>query len=103
MADTLDVAIIGGGVSGVYSGWRLKQQKKKRSIVVYEAENHVGGRLLSVPPPDIDNMVAELGGMRILPSVQPLITRLLDVLNADANKRQKIETYDFPVDEPENI
>lgn len=103
MADTLDVAIIGGGVSGVYSAWRLKQQNKKRSIVVYEAGNHIGGRLLSVKPPDIDNMVAELGGMRILPAVQPRITKLIDVLNEGAKKGQKIDTYDFPVDEPENI
>jgi monoamine oxidase len=103
MAETIDVAIIGGGVSGVYSGWRLKQQDKKRSIVVYDACNHIGGRLLSVKPPDIDNMVAELGGMRILPAVQPRIAKLIDVLNAEAKKGSKIEMYDFPVDEPENL
>lgn len=104
MADeSIDIAIVGAGVSGVYSAWRLRQAHPDRRIVVFEGGNHVGGRLLSVRPPDITNMVAELGGMRILPAVQPLVTRLLAVLNETLPKDQQIETYDFPVDEPQNI
>lgn len=98
--DKLDVAIVGAGVSGVYAAWRLKQEDPKRKVVVFEGSDHVGGRLLSVRPPDIPNMVAELGGMRILPAVQPLIAKLVDVLNEAG---QEIETYKFPVDEPQNI
>lgn len=102
MADEkVDVAIVGGGVSGVYCGWRLLQQKKKQKVVLLEGSTHIGGRLLSVTPPDIPNMVAELGGMRILPAVQPLISRLIEVLNDDY--KQNIELYDFPVDQPQNI
>jgi len=56
-----------------------------------------------VAPPEIPNMVAELGGMRILPMVQPLITRLLAVLNQRLPADRQISTYDFPVDEPQNI
>ena len=48
-------------------------------------------------------MVAELGGMRILPAVQPLIKRLIDVLNQELPPNKKIELYDFPVDKPQNI
>ena len=104
MADeNIDIAIVGGGVSGVYSAWRLKQADPNRRIRVFEGSGHVGGRLLSVRPPDITNMVAELGGMRILPAVQPLITRLIEVLNEQLPPGQQIETYDFPVDEPQNI
>jgi monoamine oxidase len=104
MADeNIDVAIVGGGVSGVYSAWRLRKADPKRKIVVFEGSNHIGGRLLSVTPPDIPNMVAELGGMRILPAVQPLIKRLVDLLNEELPPDQKIELYDFPVDEPQNI
>lgn len=101
--EKIDIAIVGGGVSGVYSGWRLLEEKKAKTITVFEAGNHIGGRLLSVRPPDIRNMVAELGGMRILPSIQPLIKRLIDALNEKLPSGQQIETYDFPVDKPQNI
>ena len=104
MADeTIDIAIVGGGVSGVYSAWKLKQANPQQKIVVFEGSDHIGGRLLSVRPPDIPDMVAELGGMRILPAVQPRIKRLLDVLNHQLPAGRKIELYDFPVDQPQNI
>ncbi len=104
MADEdIDVAIVGAGVSGVYSAWRLQQAHPGSKVVVFEASRRVGGRLLSVSPPDIPNMVAELGGMRILPAVQPLITRLIEVLNAELPASGTIELYDFPVDQPQNI
>ena len=104
MADeTIDIAIVGGGISGVYSAWRLKQEHAHRKIVVFEGSGHVGGRLLSVRPPDIPNMVAELGGMRILPAVQPRIRRLIAELNEVLQPDRAIQLYDFPVDEPQNI
>lgn len=104
MADEhIDIAIVGGGVSGVYSAWRLKHAYPNQRIVIFEASGRIGGRLLSVRPPDIPNMVAELGGMRILPTVQPRITRLLDVLNQQLPPGQQIELYNFPVDQPQNI
>jgi len=97
MADEIiDVAIVGGGISGVYSAWRLKKADPKRKIVVFEGGNHIGGRLLSVTPPGIPDMVAELGGMRILPAVQPLIKRLIDLLNEELSPDQKIEWRTTP-------
>lgn len=101
MAEPLDVAIVGAGVSGVYSGWRLVTKGGRKRVSVFEASERVGGRLLSVVPPGIDNMVAELGGMRILPAVQPRIAHLLKTLNR--GRGPKIETYPFPVDKPANI
>jgi monoamine oxidase len=101
--DILDVAVIGGGVSGVYTAWRLLTEGDKRKVAVFEASSEVGGRLLSVVPPEIPFMTAELGGMRILPAVQPRINALLYYLNKTAPPGGKIEMYDFPVDEPENI
>jgi monoamine oxidase len=102
-AEKIDIAIVGGGVSGVYSAWRLRKANPSAKVVLFEGLGHIGGRLLSLRPPDIPNMVAELGGMRILPKVQPLIKRLLDVLNGTLSSAQQIETYDFPVDEPQNL
>jgi monoamine oxidase len=102
-SEKIGVAVVGGGVSGVYSAWRLQKANPSRKVVVFEASDHIGGRLLSVRPPDIPNMVAELGGMRILPKVQPLIKRLLEVLGGELQPNEQIETYDFPVDKPQNI
>jgi len=99
----VDVAIVGGGVSGAYCAWRLRQADPAKTIVLVEGTDHVGGRLLSVQPPEIDYMVAELGGMRILPAVQPLINALIGVLNGLLPRDQRIETYEFPVDEDQNI
>jgi len=104
MTDVLDVAIVGAGVSGVYSGFRLLSTNRDQRVEIFEGDDHVGGRLLSATPPGIPNMVAELGGMRILPSVQPRITKLLEELNAGTeDPAELIETYDFPVDDPDNI
>ena len=104
MEDQLvDVAIVGAGVSGVYCGWRLKQAQPDLNVIVYEGSGTIGGRLLSVRPPGIKDMVAELGGMRILPAVQPRITALIDELNAALPAEDQIELYDFPVDEPQNL
>jgi monoamine oxidase len=101
--ETVDIAIVGAGVSGVYCAWRLKQTHPDLNVVVLEGSSTVGGRLLSVRPPGIKNMVAELGGMRILPAVQPRITTLVQKLNDALPADKQIELYDFPVDEPQNL
>ncbi|SUX54155.1 flavin monoamine oxidase family protein [Chromobacterium vaccinii] len=101
--ENFDIAIVGGGVSGVYCAWRLKQTNPGQKIAVFEASDHIGGRLLSVRPPDIPDMVAELGGMRILPAVQPLVTKLITELNQELPADEQITLYKFPVDEPQNI
>lgn len=104
MADEkIDIAIVGAGISGIYSAWRLKQADPQRRIVVFEGSGYIGGRLLSVRPPDIEDMVAELGGMRILPAVQLRIARLIDALNRELPADQEIKLYDVSVDEPQNI
>ncbi|HWT03911.1 MAG TPA: NAD(P)-binding protein [Pyrinomonadaceae bacterium] len=54
MADErIDIAIVGAGVSGVYSAWRLKQSDPSLKVVLFEGSRRIGGRLLSVRPPDI--------------------------------------------------
>ena len=102
-SEQIDMAIVGGGVSGVYSAWRLQRANPKRKIVVFEGSEDIGGRLLSVRPPDVPNMVAELGGMRILPAVQPLISNLIQALNGELSPTEQITLYPFPVDEPQNL
>ena len=58
--DILDVAVVGGGVSGVYAAWRLMRDSgpatfgnagARPRITVFEGSDRVGGRMLSVTPP----------------------------------------------------
>jgi monoamine oxidase len=73
----LDIAIVGGGISGVYSAYRLingrpktpgnpekKLAKDQPKIEIFERENRIGGRLLSMTPPGMPKTRCELGGMR---------------------------------------
>lgn len=72
-----DVAIIGGGPSGVYSAWRLQNAYTSGSgstipglpvgqplnIALFEGSNRIGGRLESLTPPGAPTLRAEFGGM----------------------------------------
>ncbi len=75
--DVLDVAIVGGGISGLYAGWRLLTGKPEQGqlpgkrIVVFELSERTGGRLLTWRPfPDDIELHAELGGMRFFEQQQ---------------------------------
>lgn len=102
--EIVDVAIVGGGVSGVYAGWRLlnapwegtqlTQGGDTPSVHLFELSDRIGGRLLSLQPPEITGKVAEFGGMRYLTN-QPLVRGLIDRLG--------LETKPFPVSGDENI
>ena len=102
-----DVAIVGGGVSGIYSGWRLVTAAPGASklvqegagrggtlkVVVYEGSNRIGGRLLSARSPFLPNTTTcELGGMRFVSS-QNRIRSLVEEL--------KLRHYEQVVNSPE--
>jgi monoamine oxidase len=74
-----DVVIVGGGVSGAYSGWRLLEDDPSLRVAVCEMSDRVGGRLFSVTPPGAPHLRAELGGMRLLNS-QTQVVRLAEHL-----------------------
>ena len=66
VSNDLDVAIIGGGVSGAYAAWRLAQARPDLRVRLFERSDRIGGRLYSVSFPQAPHLVAELGGMRFL-------------------------------------
>lgn len=74
-----DVAVIGGGVSGVYTAWRLKQANPDMKVAVFEYSNRIGGRLYSYAMPGMPHIHAELGGMRWLLS-HKVVVGLIDQL-----------------------
>lgn len=93
----LDVAIVGGGVSGVYTAWRLSQSEQyaNAKIGVFELSDRVGGRLVSAVPPGMPSVQVELGGMRFF-STQPNIAGLV-------TRELQLPVVELPADNPENI
>jgi Flavin containing amine oxidoreductase len=97
--DLLDVAIVGGGVSGVYSCWRLLTAPQAKAavpprIALFESSSRIGGRLLSVVPPGIPDTRVELGGMRF-PSSHKRVKGLVAHFGLTVDP--------FPVAEPQNL
>lgn len=92
----LDVAIIGGGVSGTYSAWRLQEaQGDHQRIQLFEYGDRIGGRLFSITLPGLPNVVAEVGGMRWMPATEDdtgghvMVDKLVDYL--------ELPKKDFPM------
>ncbi len=93
--DPLDVAVVGGGVSGLYTAWRLLASGRYPKVGVFEMSQRFGGRLLTLTPPETTSLRAELGGMRFLTS-QRLVTHIVkNVLD--------LETGEAPVSQPQNL
>ena len=91
----LDVAVVGAGIAGVYCDWRLRQAHPDWQIGLFESSGRVGGRLLTVTPPDMDHVRCELGGMRFT-NQQPLIQHLVE-------DELQLKTRVMDVDNPENF
>lgn len=83
-----DVAVIGGGVSGVYTAWRLKEEKPELRVALFEYSDRIGGRLYSYPMPGMPHIKAELGGMRWLLSHEIVVGLI---------KQLKLVTREFPM------
>jgi monoamine oxidase len=83
----VDVAIIGGGPSGLYAAYRLltgtprsnSPVATKPSVAVFEASGRLGGRIWSVVPPQAPHLIAEFGGMRFLQN-QEIVPKLVGAL-----------------------
>jgi len=73
----LDVAVVGAGVSGLYTAWRLTTGgDKPPRVQVFELLDRVGGRLESIVLPGME-IAGELGGMRYMES-QAIIAALIE-------------------------
>ncbi|MEM5435813.1 flavin monoamine oxidase family protein [Paraburkholderia diazotrophica] len=85
---TARIAIIGGGLSGLYAALLLEQQGI-RDYVLFEARPTFGGRILSVFPVGMDQTARDtsdafdrfdLGPTWFWPEMQPQLDRLVDGL-----------------------
>jgi lysine 2-monooxygenase len=90
-ATDVDVAIVGGGVSGVYTAWRLAQERPGLRVRLFEASDRIGGRLHSVAFPQAPHLVAEAGGMRYQ-KAHTHVAPLVDLLG--------LASREYPIDRP---
>ena len=96
---SLDVAIIGAGVSGLYAGWRLlASEKRPQKVHIFELSERIGGRLESVVLPGMQ-IAGELGGMRYMTSHQ-IVTSLIS--QSDKLLNFKLNPVDFPMGDKES-
>jgi monoamine oxidase len=72
MSEHHSVIIIGAGLSGLYAAWQLQQ--KNVDVLVLEARERVGGRILSASSID-------LGPAWVWPAFQPRLQALITELN----------------------
>ena len=108
-SNILDVAIVGGGIGGIYTGWRLmtsdvgsspklkawRGKNKSLRVGVFEGSGRIGGRLLSARPSAMPDTPCELGGMRYVSSQQIVSSLIENKLN--------LPRHEQVVDKPENI
>ncbi|WP_142683369.1 flavin monoamine oxidase family protein [Chitinophaga polysaccharea] len=91
--ETVDIAIIGAGIAGCYTSYRLKSEDRllkregRQKIVLYEQDDFIGGRLKSIK---FGEHYIELGGMRFFEEI-PILSDLLRHLNLTS----KVKQFDF--------
>ncbi len=73
--ENVDTLIIGGGLSGLYAAFLLSGTR--RSFVVLEARNRVGGRILSA---EHEGFFSDLGPSWYWPDIHPKTDRLIRTL-----------------------
>ncbi|WP_460541233.1 FAD-dependent oxidoreductase [Echinicola sediminis] len=99
----LDVAIVGGGASGLYSAYRLKNgtdqkgQQLNLDTAIFEMSDRIGGRLESIKLPGM-SVVGEIGGMRYMTS-QEIVTALIEKVFAT---RYALKPIPFPMGDPDH-
>jgi monoamine oxidase len=71
-----DVIIVGGGLSGLYAGYRLSSQTPIRKWKLLEASDRLGGRLVNASP----TVNIDMGGAWIWPDHQPRMRALVSEL-----------------------
>jgi len=104
--EVLDLAIVGAGISGIYSGWRLVTADpaslrilgrpvstgRRLRVAVFEGSQRVGGRLLSARAPDLA-AICDLGGMRFASSHKRVVSLINEL---------KLPNHGFYTSHPQN-
>lgn len=87
----LDIAIVGGGVAGLFCSMRLSEAPGTR-VGVFEATDRIGGRLLSLHFPNLTSQTAEIGGMRLRHTDKHALKVVDDMVG-----REKLQDFAYPI------
>ncbi|VAW51379.1 hypothetical protein MNBD_GAMMA05-862 [hydrothermal vent metagenome] len=79
------IIIIGAGLSGLFTAWKL--QNNNQDVIVLEARNRTGGRILSPQINGNVNGCIDMGPAWVWPEFQPRLQQLLSNLNIDVFKQ----------------
>ncbi len=79
------IIIIGAGLSGLFTAWKLQQDKY--DVIVLEARDRMGGRILSPQIGGTKDSCIDMGPAWIWPEFQPRLKRLLSTLNVGIFKQ----------------
>lgn len=80
--ENVETLIIGGGLSGLYCAYLLSE--KRKSTVVLEARERIGGRILSV---NHQGFFSDLGPSWYWPAIHPKMARLIQTLHLDGYRQ----------------
>ena len=109
----VDVAVIGAGVAGCYTAWRLRslnkqelapnspllpllERKQRLDVGLFEYSDRIGGRLWSAAVKGIANEFAEFGGMRFYKQTH-IVWNLIEKVGLGTR------AIPFPAREPQNL
>lgn len=80
------IAVVGGGIAGLYCAWQLALEHRDWQISLFESLPRLGGR---IETQQLGGFNAEFGPMRFEPQIQPLFR--------DLCKELKVKTEPFPL------
>jgi lysine 2-monooxygenase len=109
----VDVAVIGAGVSGCYTAWRLRTLtgaqleggsplrallagKDRLKVALFEYSDRIGGRLWSGAVKGVSDVCVEFGGMRFYKQMR-IVSSLIETLGLGGHM------VEFPAGQPENV
>ena len=101
----IDVAVIGAGVAGAYTAYRLKMSNHGLDVRLFEASDRIGGRLWSHRFSNTPGQVAEMGGMYFYEHQQNLyglcseLKLTMDKEPFESEWRQYQRAHRFPFEE----
>ena len=74
-AACLDIAIVGAGLSGSYTAWKIRSNQNK--VALFEATNHIGGRFHTYRLGHNPVQNLELGALYYIPDVHNYINHTI--------------------------